>query len=270
MNVSAAWRYPVKSMGGETVDSCNVTERGLAGDRAWALIDPSTRKVGSAKSVKRFAGLLRCSATSNSAGTVRIELPDGRTIQTDQPDAVAVLTDMFGGPLELVPAAPAGTMVEFAAGTLGGKHAQTTELAVAGAAPAGALFDYACIHLVTTATLRGLAAAYPGGDFGVERFRPNFVVDCGDATGFVENGWVGRTLAIGDEVVLKVSMPCPRCVMPTLARLTLPHDPEILRTIARENRLDLGDFGHLPCTGVYADIVRTGRVTRGDAVRVVD
>jgi hypothetical protein len=77
-------------------------------------------------------------------------------------------------------------------------------------------------------------------------------------------------LAIGDEVVLRVTIPCPRCVNTTLPQSDLPPDAGILRTIAKHNRRDLGDFGSLPCAGVYADVMKPGTIRRGDAVRYAD
>jgi len=58
--------------------------------------------------------------------------------------------------------------------------------------------------------------------------------------------------------------------MPTLPQGDLPHDPGILRTVVKHNRHDLGDFGNLPCVGVFADVVQPGTIRRGDPVRVVD
>jgi len=90
-----------------------------------------------------------------------------------------------------------------------------------------------------------------------ERFRPNLVVECGAETGFVENSWVGRTVGIGPELMLRVSIPFPRCVMATLPRGDLPSDPALIRLIARMNTMDLGEIGRLPCAGVYADTRRS-------------
>jgi len=274
--VSSLWRYPVKSMAGEQLKAVNVTARGLSGDRAYALVDAANRKIGSAKSVKKFGELLKCRAqfvgqtvSDDRTPPVRITLPDGRVVESEQPDAAAVLSAAFGLQVSLVSVAPGGLMLELAAGTLGGKYAETTEVPVAGAAPPGTLFDYACIHIVTTSALRRLRAAYPEGQFAIHRFRPNIVVDCGDETGFVENSWSGHTLTIGPEVVLRVSIPCARCVMTTLPRTDLPHDPRILRTVADLNKLDLGDFGNLPCVGVYADIVKPGSINCGDPVQII-
>ena len=91
------------------------------------------------------------------------------------------------------------------------------------------------------------------------RFRPNIVVS--PASGekdFVENAWVGHTLAIGESVRLQVTGPCVR-VMTTLAQGDLPRDPGILRTAAQHNKVSVG---------VYAAVERGRTVRRGDAVRV--
>ena len=69
--VATLWRFPVKSMGGEQLQDVEVTERGVLGDRAYALIDKDTGKVVSAKSVRLFPNLLDCKAalSSHHAGT---------------------------------------------------------------------------------------------------------------------------------------------------------------------------------------------------------
>ncbi|MGH9811937.1 MAG: MOSC domain-containing protein [Candidatus Acidiferrales bacterium] len=282
-NLLSLWRYPVKSMAGEELEAVEVTARGLSGDRAYALVDTATKKVGSAKSVKRFGELLKCRAEfvaapqpatagrpDARAPAVRITLPDGTVLLSNQPEAAAALAAAFGPQVSLASTAPEGLMLEFDAGTLGGQHAETTEAPLSGAAPPGTFFDVACVHLLTTATLRRLEEAYPAGQFAVERFRPNLVVECAGESGFVENGWVGRTVSVGPDVVLRVSGPCARCVMTTLPRADLPHDPGILRAAAQHNRLDRGEYGRLPCVGVYADVVKPGRVRRGDPVRLRD
>jgi hypothetical protein len=175
-------------------------------------------------------------------------------LQSDHADVAAALVAAFGPHVSLISVAPAGLMLEFAAGTLGGKHAETTEIPVAGAAPPGALFDYASIHIITTSTLRSFETAYPQGPIRHRVVSADLVVDCPDESGFVENAWVGHILAIGPELRVRVSIPCPRCVMTTLPRVDLPLDPAALRTVAQLNKLNLGDFGDLPCAGVYADV----------------
>jgi uncharacterized protein YcbX len=76
---------------------------------------------------------------------------------------------------------------------------------------------------------------------------------------FVEDSWIGRTLAIGPEVRLKVTGPCGRCVMTTLAQGDLPGDAGILRTAVREHGANVG---------VYAAVLQGGTIRRGDHVTV--
>jgi uncharacterized protein YcbX len=125
------------------------------------------------------------------------------------------------------------------------------------------------VHLIASSTLDQLQMAYPQGRFDVRRFRPNIVIRS-NGEPYIENSWAGRMLAIGDEVVLRASIPCPRCVNTTMPQHDLPPDPGILRTIAQHNRRDLGDFGRLPCAGVYADVVNCGTIRRSDRIRYLD
>lgn len=81
---------------------------------------------------------------------------------------------------------------------------------------------------------------------------------------FTENDWVGRTLAVGDEVVLRIALPTPRCSVPTLAHGTRPPDARALRIPMSANRIDVPGFGVLPAVGAYATVERGGSVHRGD------
>ena len=95
----------------------------------------------------------------------------------------------------------------------------------------------------------------------------NVMVDTRDA-GFVENGWPGRSLQIGDGIRLGVTISDPRCVMTTLAQDELPKDTEVLRTLARQNRLDVAG-GMYPCAGVYAVVESAGTIRQGDGVSLM-
>jgi uncharacterized protein YcbX len=124
--------------------------------------------------------------------------------------------------------------------------------------PAGTFFDLATVHLLTTGTIDQLRESYPEGRFEVKRFRPNIVVRPPvGLNGFVENDWIGRRLAIGSEVQLSVTGPCPRCVMTTLSQGDLPQDTGILRTAAQQNNAHVG---------IYASVVRPGAIRCGDQV----
>jgi uncharacterized protein len=275
-SVRSLWRYPVKSMLGEEVESCEVTDRGFAGDRAYALIDAEDGKVASAKNPRKWGKLFECRAElAEESGRVRITLPDGATVSADEPTAGEVLSVLFGRKTILQTSAARPPVIEelWLDGAPDGR--EVTDERIAKGSPPGSFFDHAVVHLVTTATLDRLSELYPQGRFDRRRFRPNLVVAVEESkTGFVENGWVGRTLAIGDSVRLSVTDPCPRCVMSTLAQEDLPADPGILRTAARHNSLVGGeargpDGVYAASIGVYARVLAGGIVRRGDAVRVL-
>ncbi len=264
--VVALWRYPIKSMMGEQLNAVEVTDRGLLGDRAYALVDRETGKVASAKFPRKWPTLLAHRATyveppagADGPPAVRITLPDGRIIRSDDPDIDQVLSADVGRDVALDQSAPeAPSLEEYWPDIEGLDHrdALTDE-----AMPPGTFFDLGIVHVLTTATLDRLRQLYPEGRFEVRRFRPNVVVDPTDGqVGFVENEWVGSSLTIGDEVRLRITQPCPRCVMTTVAQDDLPKDPGILRTAARHNEVNVG---------VYATVERPGWIRRGDAVRLV-
>lgn len=146
-----------------------------------------------------------------------------------------------------------------------------TSGAIGQGAPSGTFFDYAPLHLLTTATLAHLRTLYPQGQVDAQRFRPNLVIAVPEEVrGFAENSWVGHTLQIGGDVRLRISNPVPRCVVPTLPQGELAADIGILRAVAQHNRPPVPalDGQRLPCLGVYASVERDGVICQGDAVRI--
>ena len=284
--LAALWRFPVKSMLGEAVDDAHVGDRGIVGDRAYGLVERATGKVVSAKNVKAYPALLHCRATfvdaprlGADAPPVRIDFPDGATITSDAPDANTALSRFFGRDVELRRAAPADFTIDeynldLAKDDLGTEVAASlgsalwTKLGTRSPVPVGAFFDAFPLSLLTTATLARLGALRPQTRFDARRFRMNVIVDA-QASGFVENGWVGRTLEIGDALRVRIVMPDPRCVITTLAQDGLPRDIEVLRTLTAHNRLPFADNTEKPCAGVYGVVVAPGSVAAGDAVRFV-
>jgi MOSC domain-containing protein len=257
-------RYAVKSMMAEELNSTMVTERGLLGDRAYALMDVETGKVASAKNPRRWPALFDFRAAyvaplgmDAPLPAVRITLPNGETMTSDEADVDARLTAALGRAVRLARTAPARARAE----GYWPDHDWLThpDSEFDFVLPAGTFFDGAMVHLVTTGTLDRLRALAPASRFEVPRFRPNLVIETTGAEGFVENGWAGRTLTVGD-VQLRIDGPCPRCIMTTLAQGTLPKDAAVLRTAVKENEGNVG---------VYASVLRAGRVARGDSVEVL-
>jgi len=277
--VVALWRYPVKSMLGEELNAAEVTERGLLGDRVFALMDRSTGKVASAKHLGKWSRFFECRAaffeSPQASGTlppVRITLPDGSMASSAQSDIDQILTRVLGREVTLLRTAPkAPRFEEYWPDINGLPHRETvTDEALALSAPEGTFFDAAVVHLLTTATIDRLRELYPSGRFEVRRFRPNLVVQpASDQKDFVENAWIGRTVAIGDAVRLNIIDPCPRCVMTTLAQADLPKDPGILRTVVQHSQAKNAAGDMAPgVVGVYASVLQGGTVRRGDTARL--
>lgn len=268
------WRYAVKSMNGEDLDETFITEGGILGDRAYAVIDQSNGKVASAKYPKKWSKLIELSArfvepprADTPPPPVRITWPTREEVVSDAGDVNALISEAVGRPVTLTTARPENVSLE----RLGPLEAEETILDIGELMMEGRFSDYAALHLLTTATLARLSELRPASRFDARRFRPNLVVETAeDQSGFIENDWVGRTVAIGDDVRLRVSDPTPRCSIPTLAQTGLPKDPNVLRTIVEHNRLavPLLEGEMLPCAGVYAFVVQGGTVRRGDPVRV--
>jgi uncharacterized protein YcbX len=263
--VVSLWRYPVKSMMGEELNAAEVSERGLLGDRAYALVDALDGKVASAKNPRKWPQMFEYRASfvdpphrGAQMPPVRVTLPDGTVVTSRQADLPAFLSKVLGREVTLEAAEPGARQAEEYWPDMEGLDERDTVTDFD--LPEGTFFDCAVLHLLTTATIDRLRELYPPGRFEVRRLRPNVVVETTDpVTDFVEDAWIGRTVSIGDEVQVAITGPCPRCVMTTLAQGDLPKDSGILRTAAQHNQVNVG---------VYASVLRGGHVRRGDAIRL--
>ena len=227
--VAALTRYPVKSLAGEALAGAAVEPRGLVGDRTWAVYTDDGG-IGSGKTTRRFRrvdGLLGLSATSDDAAPV-VTAPDGRSAVAGTPDADALVSDVLGRPLRLAPEADV-------------PH-----------------HDEAPVHVVTTAALRRVVEML-GAPVDVSRFRANVVLDV-DGTGFPEDGWEGRLLALGEDVVLRPDGGMTRCRMVDLVDGGEPADDGLLRLLGRARDT---------LFGIRALVERGGIVRVGDPVRLV-
>lgn len=233
-SVAAIHRYPVKSMMGEELNATWVGMNGVQGDRVFSIADPATGKVASAKNPSKWPALFSYRA------------------------AFTRLSDSLGKPVKFLAGALAsGTLEEYWPDIEGlARRDVITDETM----PPGTFFDCASIHFLTTATIDSLRAAYPEGRFETRRFRPNFVIETpAGLTGYPENEWNEKILAIGDEVKVKITGPCGRCVMTTLAQSDLPKDTGILKAAAKHNQARVG---------AYATVLQGGSVRCGDIVRI--
>ena len=211
---------------------------------------------------------------------VQILLPNGTTVRSESSEVDRVLSAYFKRNVTLGRAAPddftidqyhpdvegadpGGNRDTVVASKLGA--ALFAELGMESPVPVGSFFDVFPLSVLTTSTLAQLDEVRPQSRFDQRRFRMNVIVKT-ERPGFVENGWVGHKLGLGDEARLNVALLDPRCVMTTLAQDGLPQDTDVLRTLVRHNREQVGDLGQYPCAGVYAVIAAPGAVRVGDRV----
>lgn len=244
-SVLQLWRFPVKSMRGERLEQAEITPGGITGDRAWALIDVATGQPASAKKVNDFPGLMDFEARfvepprhGADVSAVLITLPDGSRAGSEGGEADRALSAWFKRELRLV--------------------RNTTE---------GAYLDAFPVSLLTTSTLYRFEELTPGSRFDPRRFRMNLILDTG-APGFIENGWIGRQVGIGDAAWLDVEQADSRCVMTTLAQDDLPEDRDIMRTMTEHNRIPARGGRPAPCAGVYASVATPGVIAVGDRVTI--
>jgi uncharacterized protein YcbX len=279
--VAALYRYPVKSMLGERLQSAEFTERGIAGDRGWAVLDRSDGRIANGKHPRKWGRLLELAAAyvDGPGSPVAITFPDGTTIRSDGAIDAALAT-YLGRDVTLVDRAEEGQLyeglwfrmegypIDLLESMSGGREEDgmvLTDMPLSFLSPPGTLFDATTLHVLTTSTLRRLSELAPDADFDVRRYRPNVLVD--DAgEGFVENDWVGSMLTMGGAAA-RVDMPTMRCTMTTVARDGMAQDRTQLQTIAKHNRLEIAGMGTWACAGIYATITAEGQVAVGDAVR---
>ena len=277
------WRFPVKSMQGDKIESCTVSETGVLGDRRWAMRDEEREEV---QWGKMYPKLMLCKARyrsepdSDEIQQVDITFPDGESVGSDDPRVHEKLTELIGREATLRSVRPpedlefyrrykpdeeqflAEVAQSFARepGEPIPDLSQFPEVLMDYVAVPGTFFDNEEIHFITTASIRYLKSKNPDANWDIRRFRPNFFVETVEGLeGLVESSWVGETLKIGTATLL-VSAPTPRCGMTVRPQADLEYDKTILRTVVKEADQNLG---------VGAHCQEAGTIRVGDAVEIV-
>ena len=227
--VVGLWRYPVKSMHGESLAEVDVSWHGFAGDRRWAFLRSDVPQSG-------FPWL-----------TIRERADLGQYrptfIESGRPDNSAVVVRT-----------PSGSTFDVADPALANLLGPS---AVLGVKNDRGIFDTFPLSLITTQTIRQLGQTV-GTALAVERFRPNILVDATDDAPFCEDAWVGSVLRIGG-LRMRADKRDGRCVVITIDPVTMERDPAILRTVARDRQ---------GCLGIYGSTVEAGRVALNDPVLI--
>lgn len=222
------WRYPVKSMGAEAMESVEVSWCGVAGDRRWAFCRPGVTgspfpwlTIRDRVDMSRFIPVLTHPSRLDLSPTL-VRTPSGDEFDVGDPALAA----------ELHP--DGATVIRQGRG----------------------IFDAFPLSLITVQTIERVGELI-GTPLDVQRFRPNLLVDAASGEPFSEDGWVGHELTIG-TMTLRVDKRDGRCVVITIDPATGERRPEVLRAVPDERQ---------GCLGVYGSTVRPGVVGLGDAVR---
>jgi len=278
MQVSQLWRYPVKSMVGGRVDSIELDELGIVGDRTWAARDLER---GGIRGAKKIGSLMRLAARDVDDGHVEITLPDGSTVLTTDIEVDERVSAALDHRVQLERLRPADDLDHYRRGAPDSDDVVAELRGIFGReddepfpdfsvfppiiaefeSPPGTYYDVFPLMVMTEAALGALVSALPDSNVDIRRFRPSMVVDTGgDGTGAATPGhpefeWTGRRATIGSATI-EFGAPCPRCVMVTREISDdIPTDRAVLRHIVRELDQNLG---------VYATIVTPGTVGVGD------
>jgi len=273
--ISELWRYPIKSMQGESIKLSACGPRGLLGDRAYALRDAETGYLVTAKYPRRWGKVLQCSAkyvvepsTTSTLPPVSITLPNGKTTRSDDDDCDSILSRYLERKvtLEKVPWQDVLRQADRSNITFSDSNIRVEPTALA--AP-DTFFDYAPLHLITVSSLLKLREIDPTGDLNVRRFRPNIVFSSVDLPGFVENSWIGKKLIVAGHGFIDVIDPTSRCLVPTLPQGDLLADNTILKAIAKNK---VQSFTAAPgveilsVVGVYAKCNGSFELSVGDVL----
>lgn len=229
--IKAIFRYPIKSMAGESLASAKLGWHGIEGDRRFALLRAGNESGFPWLTAGRLPKLLQYRPVNRSAnGTedlpTHVITPGGREMELRSEELRQELSNAFGSPVE---------MIRLDQG----------------------IFDEAKVSVISTATIKAIGKECEL-DLEVQRFRPNLLIETLSGTPFAEDAWVGKTIrfqARTDAAGINVSMRDLRCAMINLDPETGTSNPKVLKAVVKLNGND---------AGVYAAIVGVGVLSVGD------
>lgn len=233
--VEALFRYPVKSMAGESLDEANLGWHGLDGDRRLAFRKTRDRSDFPWLIASKLPDMLRFTPIRREQG-VHVEQPSH--VRTPDGRELAVFGDELATEVEVRHGAPV-QMMELKQG----------------------VFDEACVSVIAVDTVREIESA-AGTNPDVRRFRPNIVLRLLRPGPFQEDQWVGGVLSFGDVgqgPSISVTIRDVRCSMLNLDPDSARSNPEVLKAAVRMNE---------NTAGIYGTVIRCGRLAVGQTVRL--
>ena len=231
--VASLWRYPVKSMRGEELEEIFVGKDGITGDRLFAFRSSAAPAEFPYFTAREQRQMLRYRPRIRTAdgGEVDVETPEGDTLTIDDP---ALIERLRAG------ADP--------------KHQVSLMRS------ARALTDAHPVSIMSLQTAEKLGAE-SATLLEKRRYRANIYVDLPATDGFAEDGFVGRSLRIGESVVVSVLERDMRCMLITVHPDTTEKAPAVLKQVAQR---------HGGAAGIYGSVLAEGAVRKGDAVELLD
>ena len=235
--IRAIFRYPVKSMAGESLEVARLSWHGIEGDRRFAfrrLTDKSGFPWLTASKLPQLLLYKPFRLDGNTAAPLptHVRTPDGNVHELRSDELRAGISSRHGSDVELINL----------------KHG---------------IFDEACISVISLGSVRGIARE-SGREVDVRRFRPNVVIETGNEEPFEEDRWMGRTLTFGEPKsapAVAVTLKDERCVMVNFDPDTAERDSEVMKTVVRMNA---------NCAGVYGTVVRAGELRVGQSVTFIE
>jgi uncharacterized protein len=288
--VAELWRYPVKSLGGVKVEHAHIGQRGVLGDRLWAVRDLERDVTASARrlpvlltATARYVGPVPSDAGPGNVPEVEITFPDGTVLSSSDGEVHTKLSELVGRGVRLTALPPADDTSlqrlsrqersELSVGSLradfgiveGEKLPDASMMRLSDlvtfarySTPPGMFVDLAPVHVMSQTSLATIGAEI-GADVDVRRFRPNVLLALDNPDDDLpESHWTGVRLTVGDAV-LDVLMPTIRCVVPSRAQPGFEVDRRITRAVAAKAQR---------CLGIYCGVDSGGTVRVGDQVAV--
>lgn len=228
--IEAIFRYPVKSMRGEQLDTATMGWHGLEGDRRFAFRRTHERGGFPWLTASKLPDLISFTPLRREDG----EAPTH--VRTPGGDEVP----LFGDAL----AAEVGRRLGAAVEMMQLRHG---------------IFDDASISVIASATV-GEIGRLAERSVDVRRFRPNILVRTASGIPFEEDQWLGGVLAFGegdDAPSIAVTMRDLRCAMVNIDPDGGSPAPEVMKACVGANK------NH---AGIYGTVTRTGRLAVGQTV----
>ena len=266
-------------MAGESLKESMLSQRGLVGDRSYALHDG--RSICSAK---KYAQLMNYSVQYDSEpdgiNIPSVTLEIGNTaVNSEDSNLNELLTREIGTKVTLDKLRPDDNLeyyrrskeqqpIEEIRDVLGLEEGEAfpdfsefPDSSFEFSTPPGTFFDAYPLLILTTNSLNRLQQLTKGTVIDERRFRPNLLIDADELeVSFIEEQWRDQFLEIGDPII-KLTLPCPRCVMTTIAFQDLKKAPQIMRTLVQENHHKLG---------IYGEVIKPGKIQIGDQAHLTE